>query len=212
MNPPRSGAEVTLNVPQRERLAALITETGPGWLDVGLVQSAQTPERQLERMRVFIEYVNDDGICRLVGAVTLPDPDAPPPVMPPGVIETMRFDFKSAPQLLQRREFIRTDISCDVYFCRTETNAVAIAGKTVNVSGGGLLATGLSSARVGDLLTFDLHLFRGDPPISGTCRVMRITNDGLAGLMFIQVNPVEQDRIVRWAFGVAQAEKSDKAA
>jgi PilZ domain len=212
VNTPRSGAEVTMNVPQRERVAARITGTGPGWLDLGLVQSVQTPERQLERMRVFVEYVNDDGICRLVGSVTPPDPDGPRIVREPGVIDTMRFDYKSAPQLLQRREFIRTDVSCDLHLCRMDAGSLGIAAKTVNVSGGGLLARGVGTASIGELFTFELHLFRGDVPISGTCRIMRITGDGLAGVMFTQINPIEQDRIVRWAFGVAQAEKSDKAA
>jgi PilZ domain len=208
MRPPRNGAEVTMHVPQRERVAAQVTSAGDGWMDLGMVQSVQTPAKQLERMRVFVEYVNDDGICRLVGAVTPPDPDGPRGKVPPGVIDVMRFDFKSSPQLLQRREFIRTDVGVDVNFAKMDSNAPGIAAKTVNVSGGGMLVAGLPGASVGDLYSFDLFLFRGDRPISGSCRIMRATGDGQAGVMFTIINPVEQDRIVRWAFGVAQAEKA----
>jgi hypothetical protein len=213
MKPPGAGVEVTLQVPQRERVAARVSGTGEGWLELGLLESPRTPMHQLERMRMFVEYVNEDGVCRLLGALEKPEQgQSRPRPTGHGVVDAVRFAFTSSPQLLQRREFIRTDFVADVNLCRLESNAIAIAGKTVNVSGGGVLVRGMSTARVGDLYTFDLSLFRGDPPISGTCRVMRVTGDGLAGVMFTEVNSVEQDRIVRWAFGVGRAEKDERAA
>ncbi len=212
MKPPESGTEVTLQVPQRERVAAKVSGAGTGWLELDLLQSARTPMRQLERMRMFVEYVNDDGVCRLLGSLEKPAPGATRPRSREyGVVDTVRFAFTHSPQLLQRREFIRTDFVCDITLCLlSSTNAIAIAGKTVNVSGGGVLVRGLSSAQVGDLYTFELALFRGEPPISGTCRVMRITGDGLAGVMFTEIESVEQDRIIRWAFGIGRAEKDTR--
>jgi hypothetical protein len=201
-----------MQIPQRERVAARVDGTGVNFLELGLLQSPRTPMHQLERMRMFVEYVNEDGVCRLLGALEKPEPGARPRPRGQGVIDVLRFAFTGKPQLLQRREFIRTDFVADVNFCKLESNSVAIAAKTVNISGGGLLARGMSTAREGDLYTFDLALFRSDAPISGTCRVVRVTGDGLAGIQFTQVNPVEQDRIVRWAFGIGRAEKDERGA
>jgi hypothetical protein len=213
MKPPGPGVEVTLQIPQRERVPARVSGTGDDWLELGLLQSPKTPLRQLERMRMFVEYVNEDGVCRLLGALRPPKPgESPPRPSGHGVVDVMRFAFTGSPQLLQRREFIRADFVADINVCRLESNAIGIAGKTVNVSGGGVLIRGMSTAQVGDLYSFDLSLFRGDPPISGTCRVMRVTGDGLVGVMFTEVDNVEQDRIVRWAFGVGRAEKDGMAA
>jgi hypothetical protein len=214
MKAPNAGVEVTLQIPQRERVAARVSGTGKGWLELGLLQSARTPMAQMQRMRMFVEYVNEDGVCRLLGALETPEPGAAPLSRPSGhgIVDVVRFAYSSSPQLLQRREFIRTDFVADINLCRIASNAIAVAGKTVNVSGGGVLIRGMSTAQVGDLYTFDLALFRGDPPISGTCRVMRVTGDGLAGVMFTEINSVEQDRIIRWAFGVGRADKDERAA
>jgi hypothetical protein len=212
MNPPTTGTEVTMQVPQRERVAARVDGSGDGWLELGLLQSPKTPMRQLERMRMFVEYVNQDGVCRLLGSLEMPEPDARPRPRGPGVVDVLRFAFTSKPQLLQRREFIRTEFSVDVNFCKLESNAIAIAAKTVNISGGGVLARGMSMATEGALYSFDLSLFRGSAPISGTCRVVRLTGDGLAGVQFTKINSVEQDRIVRWAFGVGRASKDERVA
>ena len=64
---PEITAEVTLAVPRRERVPASVAGTGDGWLDLLLQATPATPPSQLGQGGLFVEFVNDEGLCRLIG-------------------------------------------------------------------------------------------------------------------------------------------------
>ena len=95
----------------------------------------------------------------------------------------------------RRRAWVRTDYVARVYM-------LEIGGGpprkcvTLNVSAGGLLVRGLQEADLGGELRFDLELGPAQPRISGTCRIVRTTPEGLKGVMFASISEEDRDRLV----------------
>lgn len=190
-------AEVRLRIPARELLHARVAAVGEGFTDLAVLDEPQTPPHLLERGRTFLEFVGDDGVFRVLGALR---------VLPrePGdddldVAERLRFEHQGGVQLLKRREFVRTDHVCRVEVVRDDDGA-AWSCVTGDVSGGGLLLRGLDGVEVGDELAFELRLGPGASPIVGRCRVVRQADDGAHGVAFTEIERLDQDRLVAFAF------------
>lgn len=95
----------------------------------------------------------------------------------------------------RRRAWVRTDYVARVYMLEVG-GGPARKCVTLNVSAGGLLVRGLQEADIGEELRFDLELAPGKPRISGTCRIVRTTPEGLRGVMFASISEEDRDRIV----------------
>lgn len=201
--------EVQLRVPSREVLTARVDAVGPGHTDLALLQPSTTPPAQIERGRTFLEFVNEDGVCRMMGQVRVM-PDAYPQGDAYGVFEMLRFEHAGSVQLLQRREFIRTDHVTPVVLTPPGSNSVAMQCVTLNVSGGGMLVRGARGVRAGDLLHFRLSLEEGQPALEGTCRVVRATGEGDHGVQFTTIEPKDQDALVAFAFNREREERDRK--
>ena len=206
MSNPLVDREVVLRTPSREMLSARVDAAGGDHTDLALLQAPTTSLDKLERGRTFLEFVNQDGVCRMLGHVRVlhgvqPQGDSY------GVFEMLRFEHEGAVQLLQRREFVRTDHVAQVNLTPIGANSVAMQCVTLNVSGGGLLVRGVRGARSGDLLNFDLRLEPGMPVVTGTCRMVRTTAEGDHGLRFTTIDPTVQDDLVSFAFQHERAER-----
>jgi c-di-GMP-binding flagellar brake protein YcgR len=80
---------------------------------------------------------------------------------------------------------------------------------TLNLSGGGLLMRGLDDmARDGEM-EFDLRLDLLPARIQGRCKVVRETPDKCHGVMFTEIDDMDRDKLVRFAY---QREKAAREA
>jgi c-di-GMP-binding flagellar brake protein YcgR len=196
---PALGRQVTISVPGVEELPAKVTGSGDEFTDVALTVRPRTQVALLERSQVFLEFVTDDGMWRMLGTVRL--------MGNVSGTETIRFEHRGRVQLLQRRAHVRTDCVAAVIF--TPEGGKPRRGLTLNLSGGGLLVRGLHDVASDGELAFDLRLDLLPARIQGRCKVVRATADGCHGLMFTEIDEGDRDKLVRFAY---QREKAAREA
>src|SRR3954452_1656194 len=177
---PAVACDVTLILPGREMLPGRVDAAGAEALEVALLAAPGTPAPVLEKATMFLEYVGAEGVCRMTGSLkALGRP--PRHTDQEGVFDVVRFTATGPPQLMQRREDVRTHFVLDMNVMGTEC-------RTVNVSGDGLRIRGLEGAGVGDELPFQLEAPPQDGlPILGRARVVRVTDDGDLGVEFLAI-------------------------
>ena len=191
---PAVACDVTLILPDREMLPGRIDVAADDALEVAMLAAPGTPVPALERATLFLEFVGAEGVCRMTGSLKALG-RAPRHTDQEGVFDVVRFTATGPPQLLQRREYVRTHYVLDMDVMGTECRAV-------NVSGGGMRIRGLERVAVGDELPFRLEPPPpGGMPIVGRARVVWVTDDADVGVEFIAIEPDDRDRLVRFAYG-----------
>jgi hypothetical protein len=198
---PDIAAEVTLAVPRRERVPASVERKGDGWLDLLLQATPATPPSLLEQGGLFVEFLNDEGLCRLHVRKGIGDDE---PHGGWGVNDVMRVDHDGSVQLLQRRSFIRAEVTVEVLLRHAFTGERQKT-TTVDVSGGGALLTGLAGAHEGDIFDFEIEIAEFEPPVRGRLSVIRFTPSFCAGVQFIDISEPEQGRLVRHVMNIQTA-------
>jgi hypothetical protein len=189
---------VTVHIPGLEDVPAKVVRCGEGFTELKLQARTQTPLQTLEHTQVFLEFVGDDGMWRMLGTLSLHACEDG---------EALRFDHTGRTQLLQRRAHVRTDCIAMVLF--TPEGGPTHKAMTLNISGGGLLLRGLRDVPADTEMAFDLRLDLLPARIQGRCRVVRVTFDGLHGVQFTEIDEAERDKIVRFAY---QREKAARIA
>jgi c-di-GMP-binding flagellar brake protein YcgR len=195
---PKTGRIVTVHIPGMEDVPAKVTNRGEGFTELKLQARTQTPLQTLQHTQVFLEFVGDDGMWRMLGTLTLHAAEGG---------EVLRFEHTGRTQLLQRRAHVRTDLIAAMIF--TPDGGKPQRGMTLNVSGGGALVRGVVAVEVDQELAFDLRLDLLPARIQGRCRVVRKTPDGMFGVQFTEIDEAERDKIVRFAY---QREKAARIA
>jgi c-di-GMP-binding flagellar brake protein YcgR len=101
-----------------------------------------------------------------------------------------------------RREYVRVGAA--------QTVQISSSGKrmqtlTIDLSGGGMCVTH-EELELGAVVHFTLELGPGDPPIHGKARVVRQgTDEERFGLKFEEIDPAEQQRLIRFIFQCQRA-------
>jgi c-di-GMP-binding flagellar brake protein YcgR len=199
---PAVGDELLLNVPQTEHVLVRVTEAGPGFFDLALLEQPATPQPMLERSALMIEFINDDGIARMHGRLDVPqhrrgrgrgyaDKD------------TVRFAHRGSPQLLKRREYVRATVDLPLRLLADDADAedVTTQAQAIDLSGGGMLVKGLQLLpQLGDELRFVLELGDGDLPVRGVGRVVRLETEDRVGLQFCDLAQADNVRLMHLAF------------
>jgi hypothetical protein len=185
---PQRAAAVTLVVPRRERLPARVDRTGGGWIDVLLQATPSTPPSVLGTGSLFVEFFNDDGLCRLVGRKGMGEQREPAGGW--GVGDVMRVDHGGAVQLLQARASIRAHIAAEISLTDLETGERRRTS-TIDLSGSGALLMALPGARTGDELEFEIELPDRSTPVAGRLRVVRVTAEGRAAVEFSDISDAD---------------------
>jgi hypothetical protein len=191
---PQTEAEVTLAVPRRERVPARVARTGEGWVDLLLQATPSTPPSLMGQGGLFVEFVNDEGLCRLVGRKGIGRDREPAGGW--GVNDVMRLDHDGSVQLLQARAFIRAEVITEVTLRHLFTGERQKTS-TLDLSGGGALLTGVAGAREGDSFDFEIEMPELEPPIAGRLRMVRFTGAMHAGVQFTEISQSDQGRLVR---------------
>ncbi len=200
---PDVGDELLLSVPQTETVLVRVTDAGPGFFDLRLLEQPTTPTPRLERSALMIEFVNDDGIARMHGRLDVPA------YRRGAAHDTVRFAHRGSPQLLKRREFVRAtvDLPLTLLRGRADDDQVTTA-HAIDLSGGGMLVDGLLDCpRRDEELAFALDLGDGAEPVRGRGRVVRLETAKRAGLQFTELEQADRVRLMHLAFEMSREQR-----
>ena len=202
---PAVGDEILLAVPHTEQVLARVDGDGPGYVDLCLLERPLTPQRQLERSGLMIEFINDDGVSRMHGRLDVPAHRRG--AIAPGSV--VRFAHRGSPQLLKRREFVRAtvDLPLRLTAVTADQEIVVAEAQALDLSGGGMLVGGLSAPRIGDEHAFVLALGDGGPEIRGRGRVVRLVGVDGAGLRFTDLDDDGRRRLTQLAFEMSREQR-----
>jgi hypothetical protein len=184
-------------------LRARVDDHVEGAVDLAILQAQRSP---YQHTTTYVEFVGAEGLWRYAGRYQ--PLDRPAYTDPTGVRQIVRFTFAGPPQLMQRREFIRAGHITPVNLFKVdEQDAIAEAGWTINVSGGGLLVRGFQHIEVGDRLHADMMLEAGGPRIVAECHVVRVTGEGHHGIQFADIADIDRDALVEFAYLIERARR-----
>lgn len=201
---PDVGDELLLSVPQTEQVLVRVTDAGPGFFDLRLLEQPTTPAPRLERSALMIEFVNDDGIARMHGRLDVPA------YRSGAHRDTVRFAHRGSPQLLKRREYVRAtvDLPLTLVGPRADDDPVTLHAHAIDLSGGGMLVDGLDVCpRRDDVMRFTLDLGDDEDPVRGRGRVVRLETATRAGLQFTDLDQADRIRLMHLAFAMSRQQR-----
>ena len=108
-----------------------------------------------------------------------------------------------APEV-QRRDFVRVDASVSVVVRDGGPDGPGHEARAVNVSGGGLLLTGIAHLHMGDFAWVALDLGDGTAPIEALVTVVREDASGTRAVRIASISARDEQRIVRFSFAQQQ--------
>jgi hypothetical protein len=217
---PLVGDELLLAVPHTEHVLVRVEADGPGFFDLALLEQPLTPQPQLERSALMIEFINDDGIARMHGRLDVPQHRRG---RGQGYTreDTVRFAHRGSPQLLQRREFVRATVELPVTLVAVDADeeGVIAHAHALDLSGGGMLVRGLPNPTLGADHRFTLELGQAArpegsarasadaEPVRGVGRVVRIVGIDRVGLQFTEVEQEDRVRLMHVAFEMSRQQR-----
>jgi hypothetical protein len=209
---PDVGDELLLSVPQTEQVLARVTDAGPGFFDLDLLEQPQTPQPMLERSALMLEFINDDGIARLHGRLDVPRyrrGSGRGYGVGFGEKNTVRFAHRGSPQLLKRREYVRATVDLPLRLVTPDADVedVTTHAQAIDLSGGGMLVKGLEHAHVDDVIRFVLDLGDEGEPVRGTGRVVRLETADRVGLQFCDLDQADGIRLMHLAFEMSREQR-----
>jgi c-di-GMP-binding flagellar brake protein YcgR len=101
---------------------------------------------------------------------------------------------------LQRRDFVRVEAVVPVVVRDGGPDGPAHEAMTLNVSGGGLLLSGVSGLQDGDSAFVNIDLEDGSPPVEALVTVVRVAERGTRAVRIASVSARDEQRLVRFAF------------
>jgi len=139
---------------------------------------------------LLLEYVSPRGLVRFHGQAVIQERDL------------VRFDVSAAPEVTQRREFVRVPAVQKVEVAKAQGGAGgdSINAHAIDVSGGGMLVSGADSLPLGAHVRFSLHLGPGVTPIEGNAQVVRAADEGKRALVFDQISRADRQRLIHFVF------------
>jgi c-di-GMP-binding flagellar brake protein YcgR len=101
---------------------------------------------------------------------------------------------------VQRRDFVRVNASVPVVVRDGGPDGPGHEAHAVNVSGGGLLLTGISHLETGDFAWVAIDLADGTAPIEALVTVVRSTEGNMRAVRIASISARDEQRIVRFSF------------
>lgn len=194
---PRPQQPATLVMPDGQHLPARIAGDEEGELLVLAMVRLDDRYSEEHLQRVVLEISGRKGLTRLRGAVVAEDR------------ELLRFRGLRPIDVLQRREYVRVRAARPVLVMLAGTSA-AIETSSVDLSGGGMLLSGLDHVRVGERIGFRLQLERdGDlgSQIVGTGTVVRSDPGGKRAVSFDSISEGDRRRLIKFLFECQREER-----
>jgi hypothetical protein len=138
-----------------------------------------------------VEVTVDGGILTLAARVVDGDGRAAVRIAP---------DSSKTVADVQRRDFVRVDASVAAVVHDGGPEGPGHEARAVNVSGGGLLLTGIGHLHVGDFAWVALDLGDGTAPIEALVTVVREDLTGARAVRIASISARDEQRIVRFSF------------
>jgi hypothetical protein len=140
---------------------------------------------------LLLEYVSPRGLVRFHGQAIVQERDL------------VRFDVSAAPEVTQRREFVRVPAAQKVEVAKghdSRAEGDLIDAHAIDISGGGMLLSGADGLPLGSHVRFSLNLGPGAEPIEGNAQVVRAGDEGKRALVFDQISRDDRQRLIHFIF------------
>ncbi len=187
------GTQGKLSTPVGSQIPVRVYERGDFLMLVLMLDAAEelTPDAAEElgdaAEPLVVEYVSPRGVVRFCGQAVLQERDL------------VRFEVSAAPEITQRREFVRVPAVQNVALAGAE-DGTGTKGHAIDISGGGMLLSGADHLELGSLVRFTLSVGAGAPEIAGWARVVRADEQGRRGLVFEQISADDRQRLIHFVF------------
>lgn len=193
---PARGTAVTIGLPSGQHLPGRVDATDADSLLVAiLVPLAPLQARELAALTLL--FNNAYGRISLSGEFSLEDPRRS---------ELLRIRNPRSIEVLQEREYVRIKAARPVLVYRAR-DRIDVSSYTVDISGGGLCLAGPDNLKPGDEIQFRIAIQPGQPPVTGTGRVVRRDAQGRSAIRFEQLSDLERRRLVRFIFECQRIER-----
>ncbi|MBV9801634.1 MAG: PilZ domain-containing protein [Solirubrobacterales bacterium] len=181
------GTEGKLTTPVGSHIPVRVFERGGDMLMLVLMLDDGEELSQEALEPLVLEYVSARGVVRFEGQAVLQQRDL------------VRFEVSAAPEVTQRREFVRVPSLQDVVLGE-DPGSARIAGKAIDLSGGGMLLSGANGLELESVVRFSLALGAGAVEIEGRARVVRADAEGRRALVFEQISQSDRQRLIHFVF------------
>jgi len=181
------GKEGKLTTPVGSHIPVRVFERGGDFLMLVLMLDDGEELGQDALEPLVLEYVSARGVVRFEGEAVLQERDL------------VRFEVSTAPEVTQRREFVRVPAVQNVVL-DDDLGSVSVDGKALDLSGGGMLLSGADRLELDSVVRFRLSLGIGVRDIEGHARVVRADDEGRRALVFEQISQDERQRLIHFVF------------
>ena len=181
------GKEGKLTTPVGSHIPVRVFERGGDFLMLVLMLDDGEELGQDALEPLVLEYVSARGMVRFEGEAVLQERDL------------VRFEVSTAPEVTQRREFVRVPAVQNVVL-DDDLGSVSVDGKALDLSGGGMLLSGADRLELDSVVRFRLSLGIGVRDIEGHARVVRADDEGRRALVFEQISQDERQRLIHFVF------------
>ncbi|HYB27469.1 MAG TPA: PilZ domain-containing protein [Solirubrobacteraceae bacterium] len=189
------GTDGKLTTPVGSHIPVRVFERGDFLMLVLMLDAAEelTPDAADELGEtgdpLVLEYVTPRGVVRFRGQAVLQERDL------------VRFEVSAAPEITQRREFVRVPAVQHVALAngdRLDGNPTAT--HAIDISGGGMLLSGAAHLELDSIVRFTIDLGAGVPEIAGFARIVRAEAEGRRALVFEQISADDRQRLIHFVF------------
>ena len=180
------GTQGKLTTPVGSHIPVRVFERGDFLMLVLMLDDARDLDDDAVEPLV-LEYVSPRGVVRFRGQAVLEQRDL------------VRFEVSAAPEVTQRREFVRVPSLQDVVL-GGEPGSRMIATKAIDLSGGGMLLSRADSLEIDAVVRFTLRLGADAGEIEGRARVVRTDEEGRRALVFEEISKEDRERLIHFVF------------
>lgn len=139
----------------------------------------------------LLEYASRRGMVRMRGEAVVDH-------------AIVRFRAYGEAEVIQRREYVRVHTPQAVEI----DGPSVLKGMTVDLSGGGMLISGVEDLEPQAIVPFTICLPDGEGDIAGTGRVVRCLQDGKRALTFERISESDRDRLIRFVFALMRSARA----
>lgn len=188
---PEVRQDVDLTLPGRERFPARVTRVSDEEIVLVLLLDAQDPLQLGEVAEMALEFAGPRGLVRIEGRGRV------------AAYDVVHLRLEGAVEVVQRRDFVRVRAVRPMAVAPvSEEGEVGpwMDTLTVNVSGNGILASGPDTLEIDTPVRFRVRVVEGEPPIEGSGRVARASDEGHRGIAIEELSDEARRRLVAFIF------------
>jgi hypothetical protein len=171
------------------RLVSKVDAVGPDTLTIGFPSDGSSEFDLPCGVALALEWASPRGLVRVSGRSAGRAGDA-----------GISIRLEGTPEVFQRRDYVRASTAVDVVATPRDGLTMPAPGTTVDISGGGMQAhlPGLA-IEVDDRVSVELTIPE-EEPVLAEARVTRVVDRETFCFAFEQIDPREQERLIKYVF------------